>query len=89
MACYNWGTLLGSLKRHAEAEQVYRMALQVRPNFPQARLNLAHQLEHQGRIDEALAQWRTVADDTSAPDSLDLRLHALNNAARMLETTTR
>ena len=89
VACYNWGTLLGGLKRHAEAEQVYRMALQVRPNFPQARLNLGHQLEHLGRIDEALATWATVADDASAPDSLDLRLHALNNAARMLETNKR
>ena len=89
VACYNWGTLLGGLKRHGEAEQVYRMALQLRPNFQQARLNLGHQLEHQGRIDEALAVWLTVANDAPAPDSLELRLHALNNAARMLETNKR
>lgn len=89
VACYNWGTLLGGMQRHAEAEKVYRMALQVRPNFMQARLNLAHQLEHLGRIDEALAEWTMVANDASAPDSLELRLHALNNAARMLETNKR
>jgi predicted O-linked N-acetylglucosamine transferase (SPINDLY family) len=89
VACYNWGTLLGSLKRHGEAEQVYRMALQVRPNFTQAKLNLGHQLEHLGRFDEALAVWTAVADEMSDPALVELRLHALNNAARMLETHKR
>ncbi len=88
VALYNWGTLLGGNKRHAEAENAYRLALQLQPNFSQARLNLGHQLEHLGRIDEALAAWAEVADDGARLD-LELRLHALNNAARLLEIQKR
>src|ERR1700712_5094450 len=46
VACFNWGTLLGTMKRHAEAEAGYRVALSMAPKFAQARLNLGHQLEH-------------------------------------------
>ena len=88
VALYNWGTVLGGIKRHAEAENAYRRALKLLPNFPQARLNLGHQLEHLGRVDEALAVWSAVADDSAALD-LELRLHALNNAARLLELQKR
>lgn len=91
---YNLGTILGTLSRHGEAEQVYRRALALKPDFTQARLNLGHQLEHLGRHEEALAQWREVGDareglDSVGADALELRLHALNNAARLLETLRR
>ena len=93
VACYNWGTLLGSLQRHVQAEEAYRMALTMSPNFTQARLNLGHQLEHLGRIEEALAEWRSViateAIECAGTDALALRLHALNNSARLLETQKR
>jgi predicted O-linked N-acetylglucosamine transferase (SPINDLY family) len=94
VALYNLGTILGLLNRHAEAEQVYRQALALKPDFTQARLNLGHQLEHQGKHDEALAAWREVADserklDAVGVDPLELRLHALNNSARLLETLRR
>lgn len=93
VACYNWGTLLGNLQQHAAAENAYRLALSQNEGFTQARLNLGHQLEHLGRIDEALAEWQRVAADDSllskGPESLDLLLHALNNSARMLETHKR
>ena len=93
VACFNWGAILGELRRHTDAEAVYRMALGVAPAFAQARLNLGHQLEHQGRTDEALVEWRTVYDN-EAPESLgaepvSLRLHAFNNAARLLEQLKR
>ena len=93
IACFNWGALLGEQRRHADAENVYRMALTLAPNFAQARLNLGHQLEHLGREEEALAEWRTVYDNES-PESLgaeplSLRLHAFNNAARLLEQLKR
>jgi predicted O-linked N-acetylglucosamine transferase (SPINDLY family) len=89
VACFNWGSVLGELRRHADAEAVYRMALAAAPGFAQARLNLGHQLEHLGRTEEALAEWRTVYDN-EAPAGLgvepvSLHLHALNNAARLLE----
>ncbi len=93
VACFNWGAVLGELRRHEEAETVYRMALEQAPAFAQARLNLGHQLEHQGRMEEALAEWRTVYDneapDALGTDPLSLRLHAFNNAARLLEQEKR
>lgn len=93
VACFNWGAILGELRRPTDAETVYRMALGMDPNFAQARLNLGHQLEHQGRVDEALIEWRTVYDHP-APESVgadpqSLILHALNNAARLLEQLKR
>ncbi len=93
VACFNWGSILGELRRHKDAEAVYRMALAMAPAFAQARLNLGHQLEHQGREEEALAEWRTVYENEN-PESLgaeplSLRLHAFNNAARLLEQQKR
>ena len=93
VACFNWGAILGEQRRHAEAEAVYRMALSQAPTFAQARLNLGHQLEHQGQEEAALTEWRTVYEDESpeglGTDPLSLRLHAFNNAARLLETAKR
>ena len=93
VACFNWGAILGEQRRHAEAEAVYRMALSQAPTFAQARLNLGHQLEHQGQEEAALAEWRAVYEDENpeglGTDPLSLRLHAFNNAARLLETAKR
>ncbi|MEJ6004424.1 acetylglucosamine transferase [Paucibacter sp. AS339] len=93
IACYNWGTLLGAARRHTDAEQVYRRALALSPAFYQARLNLGHQLEHTGRVEEALTEWRTVDEalgigpgQTLSDDLMELKLHAVNNSARLLET---
>ena len=91
VACFNWGTVLGALRRPAEAEAAYRQALGYEPGFLHARLNLGHQLEQQGRPADALAQWQLVAHQTLAPtaDTLPLRLHALNNLARLCEQLRR
>src|SRR5262245_18619045 len=90
VACFNWGTVLGSLQRHADAERAYRQSLEFKPDFVHALLNLGHQLEHLGRIDEALEQWRRVTETTgAAAETLELRLHALNNQARVLEQQRR
>ncbi len=93
VACFNWGAVLGELRQHAEAERVYRLALAAVPNFAQAKLNLGHQLEHQGRSEEALVLWREVYEDGSpqgvGTDVRTLHLHALNNAARLLEVLRR
>ena len=91
IACFNWGTLVAALGRHAQAEGAYRQALAHRPDFLQASLNLGHQLEHLKRPDEALAQWAHVLElvEAGAPADLELRLHALNNQARLLETLRR
>lgn len=87
VACFNWGTVLGNLGRLPEAEKAYQRALALSPGFHQARVNLGHQLERQGRIDDALAEWTKVVD--SAGVEQELLLHALNNMARVLETARR
>lgn len=94
VAGFNLGTLLGSLRRHEAALEVYQQALRDKPDFAQARLNLAHQFEHLGRAEEALVTWREVYDgldrlDAVGADKLDLQLHALNNSARLLEQLRR
>lgn len=91
IACFNWGTVLGALRKHAEAEAAYRRALELRADFAQARVNLGHQLEQQGRPLEALAEWeRALGEITPAtPDGEALRLHAVNNLARLLEVQRR
>ncbi len=87
VACFNWGTLLGALAHSAEAERAYQRALALHPGFHQARLNLGHQLEQQGRREEALAEWKRVAE-TPGLDEV-LLLHALNNLARLTELMRR
>jgi predicted O-linked N-acetylglucosamine transferase (SPINDLY family) len=83
VACFNWGTVLGAIGQHAEAEKAYLRALAISPGFMQARLNLGHQLEHLGRPAEAIAQWHIVVDQPDAAE--ELHLHALNNMARLHE----
>lgn len=90
LACFNWGTVLDALGRPKEAEHAYRQALELAPNFTQAMLNLGHQLERQGRHDEALAQWRAIASQAATDAAgLELRLHAINNSARLCEQLRR
>ncbi|SEL44060.1 Predicted O-linked N-acetylglucosamine transferase, SPINDLY family [Roseateles sp. YR242] len=94
VALYNWGTVLGNIQQHQRAEEIYLQALAISPTFAQARLNLGHQLEHQQRIEEALAAWRGVYDhegpmEALGADLVGLRTHAFNNAARLLELQRR
>ncbi|MBB5206474.1 putative O-linked N-acetylglucosamine transferase (SPINDLY family) [Inhella inkyongensis] len=94
VAGFNWGTVLGALRRPEQALQAYEQALALKPDFAQALLNQAHQYEHLGRSDEALATWARVYDgiehlDSIGGEALDLQLHALNNSARLLEQLRR
>lgn len=86
VACFNRGTLLSSLQREAEAEAAYRQALQLVPRFAPALLNLGHLLERRGDRDGAIAQWQQALE---LADTLEHRLHALNNSARLLEAMRR
>lgn len=91
VACFNWGTVLSGLGRHDESEAAYRQALALRPGFPPAHLNLGHLLERRGDVEGALAEWAGVIAATEAPTdaTLEFRLHALNNSARLLEQQRR
>lgn len=94
VALYNLGTVWSTLRRHEEAAAVYREALALKPDFLQARVNLGHQLEHQGRKEEALQAWQEVVDSDATAEvmgaaPLEMRLHALKNMARLLEQERR
>jgi len=91
VALFNWGTVLSGLSRTAEAIEVYRQALAIKPDFIQARVNLGHQLEILGQLDEALKAWREALEVMAQQPGADqsLRLHALNNLARALESAKR
>lgn len=83
VAAFNQGAVLSSLGRNDEAEAAYTAALQAVPGFAPAHLNLGHLRERRGDVAGALAHWAAVHD--AADSSLEHRLHALNNAARLLE----
>jgi predicted O-linked N-acetylglucosamine transferase (SPINDLY family) len=84
VAAFNWGAVLSALGRNEQAEAAYRAALVAVPGFPPAHLNLGHLCERRGDVPGALANWRAVFEADPLP-SLEHRLHALNNAARLLE----
>ena len=88
VAGFNWGAVLSQLGRNEQAEAAYALALQVQPGFAPAHLNLGHLSERRADVEAALGHWRAVYDlqnrAEQAPTEEHL-LHALNNAARLLE----
>jgi predicted O-linked N-acetylglucosamine transferase (SPINDLY family) len=87
VAYFNLGAILSLDGDSEEAEKVNRKALELNPNFIQARLNLGHNLEQLGRTDEMLAEWRKVltVPQLHNPENLDLHVHVLNSLGRVLE----
>ena len=84
VAYFNWGTLLSAASKPEAAEAAYRQALQHQSGFAPALLNLGHLHERRAEVEPALALWAQVFEATP-PAPEDLRLHALNNSARLLE----
>lgn len=87
VAYFNLGTLLGGVKKYQEAELAFLKALELNPNLHQARLNLGHQLENQGKRTEAILEWKNSVgriEQDAIPDQ-NLLIHALNNLARIIE----
>jgi len=91
VACFNWGTVLSALGRHDDAAAAYERALAHLPGFAPAHLNLGHLLERRGDHEGALSHWRRVieAQADANTNTLEHRLHALNNSARLLEVCRR
>jgi predicted CXXCH cytochrome family protein len=56
----NLGVVYGNQQRHGKAEQAYRTALRLDPDFVPARINLAMQYDQQGRKEEAEKLFREV-----------------------------
>jgi predicted O-linked N-acetylglucosamine transferase (SPINDLY family) len=88
VAAFNHGALLSQLGRHDDAEAAYTLALDAEPGFAPALLNLGHLCERRGDVEAALGHWRAVYE-VEPPPTLEHRLHALNNAARLLEIQRR
>lgn len=87
IAFFNLGVVLAACGDHQQAEVMYRKSLEQNSDLLQARLNLGNCLEQQKREDEALEQWRIVAESKNIgrPENRKFQLHALNNLGRLLE----
>src|SRR5262249_40883216 len=57
---YNLALLSQKRGRAADAVRYYRQALSLRPQFPQAQVNLGHALLSLGKHDEAQAAWQAA-----------------------------
>jgi len=73
------------------AETAYRKAIDIFPAFVQPRLNLGTLFERQGKIEQALAEWRWVADNVAPdnPENVELLVMALNHMGRVCESDKR
>ncbi len=84
---FNLATALTNLGELEKAESAYRKAISIAPGFVHPHLNLGLLLERQGKLDEALAEWLWI-DQNSARDepNLPVVLLALNHLGRVSET---
>ncbi len=88
---FNLGATLSLEKDIAGSEAAYREAIRLAPGFVQPRVNLGTLLEGQGKIEEALTEWRWVIDHVSPqdPNNKPLVVMALNQMGRVLEINKR
>ena len=86
-AYFNYGVVLSNLGDLAGAESAYRQAFAVAPAFVHPRLNLGLLMERHGKLDEAIAQWQWI-DNNSTRDDLNRSVvqMALNHLGRVLES---
>ena len=86
-AYFNLGATLSNLGELAGAEEAYRRAIALAPEFIQPHLNLGLIMERQGLLDKAVEEWEWV-DLNIVPDSgekTEFLIFALNNLGRVLE----
>ncbi len=87
VAWFNLGASLSSVGRKPEALLAYQEALVLKPDFGEAHVNLGLMLEDQGKVEEALAQWRQVCEVPHISNSTSPAMvcAALNHVGRRLE----
>ena len=87
---FNYGVVLADCG-DSGAEEAYRNAFALRPDFIPARLNLGTHLERLGRTQEALDTWSDILklDTTNLRNAPDYHVQALNNLGRLLEIKKR
>ncbi len=88
-AYFNYGVLLAANKQDKQAEEAYRNALALKPDFVQPRINLGMILERTGRLPEAIEEWsRAVAELRIGPTkNSELLTTALNQIGRAQESS--
>jgi len=86
-AYFNLGAVLSNAGELVAAEEAYRTAVKLAPNFLQPRLNLGSLLERAGKPEQAIAEWRWIEQNVSLaqPENKALLLMAINNLGRVLE----
>lgn len=84
---FNLGIALSNAGDLDGAEDAYRQAIGVAPNFIQPRLNLANIYERRGQLDRAIDEWRWIDDNVngSVSSEVPLLIMALNNLGRVME----
>ena len=83
---FNLGATLTNLGDEPAAEASYRRAIAIAPEFVHPHLNLGLILERHGKLDEAIAEWRWI-EQNSPRDAANraVVVAALNNLGRVLE----
>jgi predicted O-linked N-acetylglucosamine transferase (SPINDLY family) len=89
---YNYAAMLSESGQTEKAMEQYLLAINLNPLFLEARLNLGLAFERLGRIEDALSQWKqvlTITGEHTSDPKPTLRIFALKNLGRMLETHKR
>lgn len=84
-AHFNLAITLANLKDNVGAEQAYRSAIAIRPDFLEAHLNLGRLLEPVGRPEEDSAMWRQVPSGERVASALVSVLIPTHNRPDYLE----
>lgn len=91
IACFNLGVTFSGIRNYVEARKWYEKALEYAPDFIQAHLNLGTCYEQLKDTEKAIAQWREALNlpVIGKAENRQLKVHALNNLGRLLETLKR
>jgi tetratricopeptide (TPR) repeat protein len=62
LACNNFGNILASQGKTAEAITQFHRAIEIKPDYEEAYYNLANALVRQGKLDEAIDQYKKALE---------------------------
>jgi predicted O-linked N-acetylglucosamine transferase (SPINDLY family) len=87
-ACFNLGVLLYGAGDLSGALEAYERAMTLAPEFIHPHFNAGLVYERLGKTDDALSEWRWVAEHARAddPEQRPILISALNNLGRLLES---
>ncbi len=85
VAWFNFGVILFAQGDKAYAKKAYESALQIKPDFFQAKINLGTTLEAEGDVDAALAIWEKIVADPVSVSTPEFLILSLNNIGRVRE----